>query len=256
MATDPTQRFSDRAVDYARSRPHYPEAVLTTLRAEAGLNPDWTIADVGSGTGRLTALLLTNGNRVFGVEPNDAMRAQAEAELAAQPGFVSLGGRSEATGLPDASVDLITVAQALHWFEPQATRAEFRRILRPGGWLAVVINQRLVTGLPLMEEVQALLDEERSRPAPGEARWDVNYERLDHYYGFGRWRLHTSPNCQVLDADGFVGLWNSRSTMPAPGTPGHEELLAGLRRIFANHQQDGRVTIAYETRVYLGQPQA
>src|SRR5271170_3464981 len=122
-ASDSKQRFSNRVGDYVRYRPGYPRAVLDLLRDECGLTPKSVVADIGSGTGILTQMLLENGNLVYGVEPNAEMRAAGEEFLAAHPKFRSVAASAEATKLPDASVDLIVAAQAFHWFDPPASRA-------------------------------------------------------------------------------------------------------------------------------------
>jgi len=142
MEKDPTKRFSDRVEMYVKYRPHYPQAILTCLEKECGLTETAVIADVGSGTGILTKLFLDHGNKVYGVEPNAEMRQAAEAYLADYAHFTSVNGRSEATTLPAHSVDFVTAGQAFHWFQWQETRTEFRRILKPGGIVALVWNER------------------------------------------------------------------------------------------------------------------
>lgn len=251
MHESPTERFTDRAEHYARHRPTYPEEVVAILQERCGLTPTDLIVDVGSGTGLLSATLLRNGNRVYGVEPNAAMRREAERLLADQPGFVSVGARAEATTLPDACADLVTVGQALHWFEPQPTRREFRRILRPGGWL-VVVNNRRREDSALMQAVEPVLNAARRRPEEGQGRWEVTEEALAAYYGPGGFEAAECANRQVLDEAGYLGLWLSRSTTPGPGQPGHEELMERLRAIFREHQRDGTVMVEYATRVCFG----
>jgi ubiquinone/menaquinone biosynthesis C-methylase UbiE len=139
---DAKQRFSNRAADYVRYRPGYPAEVLPLLRSECGLKSGHVIADIGSGTGFLSELFLKNGNRVYGVEPNEAMRQAGEEYLAAYDGFVSINASAEATTLGNASVDFVTAGQAFHWFEPSAARREFIRILKPLGWIVVLWNDR------------------------------------------------------------------------------------------------------------------
>ena len=163
---DPTTRFTERVADYVRHRPSYPAAVIACLTREFGLRQEHVVADLGSGTGILTRMLLENDNRVYAVEPNDAMRAAAEDQLgeylkalracddpashfdpphsplgngggntpAAAGGgrLVSVAGSAEATGLPDHCVDWVTAAQAFHWFDVDKARVECRRILRRG----------------------------------------------------------------------------------------------------------------------------
>src|ERR1700675_1047450 len=130
---DAKQRFSNRVVDYVRYRPGYPAALLDLLRAECGFSSNHLVADVGSGTALLTKLFLENGNRVFGVEPNQEMRQAGEEFLKSFPKFTSVAGSAEATTIGDASVDFVTAGQAFHWFDPRAARREFIRILKPNG---------------------------------------------------------------------------------------------------------------------------
>src|SRR5687768_7090137 len=147
---DPTARFSDRVADYVRTRPGYPAGVLDLLRAETGLTAGMTVADVGSGTGLSAEMFLKNGNPVIGVEPNADMRAFGDALLAAYPNFRSVAGTAEETTLPDRSVDLVVAGQAFHWFDRARARAECRRILRPGGFVALLWNTRRVDATPFL----------------------------------------------------------------------------------------------------------
>jgi len=247
----PEERFSNRAGYYARSRPGYPDGVVKILREECGLAADGFIADVGSGTGLLARLLLAHGFAVHAVEPNEPMRLAAVAELGAMPGFVSIPAKAEATTLPDQSVDLITVAQAIHWFEPEATRREFARILKPEGWLAIVNNQRDST-VPVLGETHAILADYREQRQEGVDHWEWSDELAARYFGPGGWRERTCANQQVLDREGFLGRWLSQSVMPAPGAAGHDEMVARLGKVFEQHQTDGTVTLPYETRVWAG----
>src|SRR5665213_3865906 len=112
---DGTQRFSSRVENYVRYRPAYPPDVVELLKSECGLTRDSIVADVAFGTGIFTRLLLENGNRVMGVEPNDNMRRAGEEFLGRYPRFTSMPGTAEATTLPEKSIDIVTAAQAAHW---------------------------------------------------------------------------------------------------------------------------------------------
>src|SRR5271156_834226 len=120
-----TSRFSDRVENYVRYRPGYPPEALRALQAECGLTPQHALADIASGTGIWTRVLLENGNPVFGVEPNTEMRQAGERLLTGFPKFTSVAGTAEATTLADQSVDFVTAAQAAHWFDRARAREEF-----------------------------------------------------------------------------------------------------------------------------------
>src|SRR5439155_22031674 len=154
----PTQRFSSRVGNYARCRPSYPREIIEILGAECGLTSEWVIADVASGTGIFTRLLLENGNRVYGVEPNEAMRKAGEEYLANYPAFTSIEGTAESTTLPDASIDLVTAAQAAHWFDREKALEEFQRTLKPGGYLALIWNDRRKDATGFDREYEQLLE--------------------------------------------------------------------------------------------------
>jgi SAM-dependent methyltransferase len=248
---DATRRFSDRVEHYVKYRPRYPVAVLDILRGECGLNHGWVVADVGSGTGFLSELLLRNGNRVFGVEPNREMREAGEKLLAAYPRFASVDGRSEATTLVDASVDLVVAGQAFHWFEPVATRREWNRILKATGWTAIVWNHRRHEASAFMRDYGAFMKRHGYERHGQEKLPNHDKEAIRRFLG-GNSELHSCPNRQELDWDGLLGRTLSNSRIPLPGTPGYEAMLADLRRLFEVHGQSGNVTIEYQTNVFLG----
>src|SRR6185436_17975052 len=155
---DSVRRFDDRVGPYVRARPGYPAEVVAFLEQQ-GLPRGATLADIGSGTGKLSAVFLAAGHPVIGIEPNDEMRAAAQQQLGGESRFRQQPGRAEATGLPDASVDAIVAGQAFHWFEPEATRREWVRILRPGGLVALIWNDRRLDGCPLLADYDRLLSE-------------------------------------------------------------------------------------------------
>lgn len=247
----PTHRFSSRVPDYVRFRPRYPREVLAWLSQTIGFTPAWRVADVGSGTGIFTQLLLENGNEVHAVEPNEPMRTEAEASLATYPNFVSVPGTAEATGLPAHRFDLVTAAQAFHWFDPVPTSAEFHRILKPGSHALIVFNSRRTTASAFMRAYDAQLETRA-----------VDYTRVDHRQVdaaklrafFGEYREWRFPFTVSHDLEGVLGLSASSSYTPAPDHPDHDDFYAALRALFAAHARDGRVEFLYETEAYLGRP--
>lgn len=247
---DPTRRFSDRVADYVKYRPTYPPVVLRFLTERAGLTPRSVVADVGAGTGISARLFLENGNTVYAVEPNADMRRAADELLTTYLGYRGVDGTAEATTLPAASVDLVVAAQAFHWFDPDRAGAEFRRILRPGGRVALLWNTRKTCGSAFLKAYERLLNEYGTDYAA------VRHDRLDdgrlaRFFAGGYERV-AFPNEQRLDFGGLRGRLLSSSYAPAPGQPRHDEMLAALRDVFERFQTGGWVVIEYETEVYIG----
>ncbi|MBV9924691.1 MAG: class I SAM-dependent methyltransferase [Acidobacteria bacterium] len=251
MSNDPTARFSTRVADYVKYRPGYPASVIRLLEAECGLKPDSVVADVGSGTGILSELFLRNGNRVYGVEPNREMREAGEGLLASYPDFVSVDGRAEATTLDDGSVDFVTAGQAFHWFDPPHARHEFLRILRPGGWVVLVWNDRRTAGTPFLEEYERMLLEYGLDYREVSVKY-AEESMLAALYGPSEMRAKTFDNHQVSDFKGLRGRLTSSSYTPQPGHPNFEPMMRELEAIFRRHQHDGRVTVEYDTKVFYG----
>ncbi|HEU5078707.1 MAG TPA: class I SAM-dependent methyltransferase [Opitutaceae bacterium] len=246
-----TERFSDRVENYVRYRPTYPEAVLRHLREHAGLNANAFVADIGSGTGIFSRLLLPECARVYAVEPNAAMRGAAENASRDNPKFVSVARPAESTGLPDRSVDLITAAQAFHWFDIAACQREFTRILKPGGKIAIIWNERLVNASPLLRDYEELLK-----------RHATDYEKVNHatndvskvraFFGDRPFSTVEFPNEQRFDEAGFRGRFLSSSYAPNVGHPGYEAADQALRECFRRHQREGSIAFLYTTKVYVG----
>lgn len=250
-STDPKQRFSNRVANYVKYRPTYPQAVLDCLRADLDLTPAAVVADIGAGTGILTELFLKNGNPVFAVEPNRAMREAAEQLLQTYPNFHSVDGSAEATTLAAHSVNFVTAGQSFHWFSPAQAQAEFRRILQPGGWVVLIWNSRRLDSTPLMQAYEQMLldyaaDYRQVR------HHNVEADDLQAFFvaSFGR---QTFENSQLLDYEALQGRTLSASYVPLAGQPNHEPLQAELRRIFEQYQTRGQVRFEYDTEVYYGQ---
>lgn len=245
MHADPTQRFTERAGAYQRNRPSYPRGVVNLLERECGLRPDSLVADIGCGTGLLARLFLDYGCQVLGVEPNARMRAAAEESFAGEARFRSIEGRAEATTLPDTAVDFVTAGQAFHWFDPAGAHREFRRILRPEGWLVLVWNERRIE-----PGFQADYEEVIRKHAPETNR--IREEAIEVVFGGPHWVLTELRNQQHHDLAGLKGRVASCSYAPLPEAAGYQPLMQALEALFAKHQQDGQVTMLYDTKVYWG----
>lgn len=248
---DPTRRFASRVAHYIRWRPGYPAEVIALLERECGLTSSSVVADIGSGTGLLTRLLLEHGNPVFGVEPNTEMREAGQALLSAYPRFTSVAASAEASSLADASVDLIVAGQAFHWFDRTAARREFVRILRPGGMVALIWNERLVEPSDFLREYERLLRD-----------YALDYREVDHrnideavltgFFAPAGFHEARFAFRQVFNLEGLRGRTISASYMPEPGHPRFEPMIDALTACFVRHARNGTVDFDYATRVFYG----
>jgi len=250
-ASNATSRFSDRVENYVRYRPGYPGDVLRVLKENCSLQPHHVIADVASGTGIWTRMLLENGSRVFGVEPNAEMRQAGERLLAGFARFTSIDGTAETTTLPDASVDFVTAAQAAHWFDRKRARREFVRILRPIGWLVLLWNERITDSTPFLRAYEQLLIGYGTDY--GEVRHERTTDAVNEFFDPAPYKERTFDMRQEFDYAGLEGRLLSSSYAPGPGHSKYEPMLRELKAIFVENAVAGRVAFDYKTRVYLGQ---
>jgi len=249
--SDSVERFSNRVENYVKYRPCYPREVLGVFRDEMRLKSGSVIADIGSGTGISSKLFLDNGNVVYGVEPNAKMREAATEFLAAYPNFYNIDGTSTATKLFSASVDIVIAAQAFHWFDPEPTRTEFKRILKPRGWVALIWNERQLNTTPFLIEYEQFLLKYASDYT--RVRHDnINAATLTAFFG-GSFRTATFANKQVLDFDGIKGRVSSSSYMPSESDPRYSAMVEELRTLFAKHAESDRITVFYDTNVFYKQ---
>lgn len=247
---NPTERFSTRVENYVKYRPHYPQAILSLLENECGLNRDSLVADIGSGTGISTELFLKSGCFVFGIEPNREMREAGENLLRDYPKFKSLEGTAEATGLENQRIDLVAAGQAFHWFNREKARKEFERILKPNGWVVLVWNDRQTDSTPFLKSYEELL------LTHGTDYRAVNHKQIDEkilesFFAQNKFQKAVFKNEQRFDFGGLKGRLLSSSYVPDGGTK-FEEMLKDLRKIYDAHHCEENVSFEYDTVVYFG----
>lgn len=248
-SSDSTLRFSDRVEAYLAGRPRYPAALVTHLEALGALPPQGVVADIGVGTGLSAEPFLAAGHRVIGIEPNAPMRAAGVEYLAKYPGYEACDGTAEATGLAAASIDLVSAGQAFHWFDPAGFRAESLRVLRPGGWAALIWNDRDLSGTPFLAGYEALLIEY------GNDYRAIRYKHqgtdaIPVYFGGYAPQPVEFRHQRSMDWNTLAALAGSASYLPAAGQPRHAELMTALRRLFDGQASGGAIEMRYTCRVH------
>jgi len=250
---DNTNRFTGRAADYDRYRQRYPtEEILTRLREWGGLTPQWLAADIGAGTGMVAEVFLANGNRVLAVEPNLDMREQmrpcVEQHLGCPaPQLEIIDATAEATTLPDASIDLVAVGRAFHWFDTERSLAEFRRILKPEGWVTLVAADRDRDAKdpayrPQIDAYEHLMETHGPDYTHVVGTGYRTYDRMEDFFD-GEFHHAELPGTRPLDWDTFRGHTMSLSVSPQPGHPNHQAFQQALRSYFETYARDGILTL-------------
>lgn len=250
MTKSPTTRFSDRVGNYVLYRPGYPLEVLELLRQECGLQTSHIVADIASGTGMFTRLLLENGNSVFAVEPNTEMREAGVHDLERYDRLASVAGTAEETTLRSASVDFVTAAQAAHWFDLPRARAEFIRILKPDGWCVLIWNERDTARTSFLRDYEELL------LAYATDYKEIRHERttaiIHEFFAPAPYQERAFEMQQQFDYQGLAGRLLSSSYAPNEGHPSHAPMMEELQRIYRAHATSDKVAFEYKTRVYYG----
>jgi ubiquinone/menaquinone biosynthesis C-methylase UbiE len=246
-----TERFTGRVEDYERYRLRYPAKVIEILVGRCGLHREHQVVDVGAGTGMLAELFLEYGNAVVAVEPNDDMRTACERLASLWPGLTVKKGTAERTGLADASADFVAVGRAFHWFDHEKAAKEFRRVLRPGGWVVLASNSRVRDESPISVAYEAVLQEhgtdypanrERSEMAP----------KVDAFFAGGELFREEIYGEQRLTLEELLGQTQSLSVTPAQGHAKYEGMQSALRDFFSKWQTDDVVVMRTVCRVACG----
>ncbi|MFX0018711.1 MAG: class I SAM-dependent methyltransferase [Promethearchaeota archaeon] len=242
---DPKKRFSSRVENYIKFRPNYPSEIIKFLKEKKILIKDSIIADIGSGTGILSEIFLKNGNVVYGIEPNADMRNAAEKLLENYSDFITVDGSAESTNLKGKSIDIITVGQAFHWFDIKQTQKEFRRILKEGGYVILIWNNRKKSDSGFSTEYEKFIIKYGK---------DYKFTRKDEtdINNFFKYEKEVFYNYQDFDFEGLKGRLLSASYIPLENSPEYEDMIKELAFIFDKYQHDGTIKLEYDTEVYYG----
>lgn len=246
----PSERFSSRVDAYQKYRPDYPQSLIEEISQQAGLDGSAVVGDFGSGSGIFTRRLLQAGFEVYAVEPNREMREAAELALAGEPRFISVAASAEDSQLESASLDLITVAQAFHWFNNDTAKQEFRRVLKADGRLALIWNKRKVSQ-PFQQTYEAILRE--FAPEYGKVNhMNLKMDDIQGFYATNAMQHFVFANSQHLDFAGLIGRLKSSSYCPEESSPQYIPLVTELLSLFDQYAVDGVIEFEYDTELYIG----
>ena len=249
----PTERFTGRVEHYAKYRPTYPPKLIEAIARQCGEKRRLRIAEFGSGTGIFTRLLLDAGHEVFAVEPNEAMRQEGERALGSIPFFHSVHGTAEKSGLPSGAFDLVAAAQAFHWFDFDAARREFLRVLKPEGRVALVWNNR-ETKSAFGRGYERFLERQSTDYPRVRSRGKSAEKEMRRFFGGGGYKLLKFPHSQRFDWEALWGRFLSTSYSPRIGDPRREAAQAALRELFDRCARGGTVAMKYQAEAFVGRP--
>lgn len=255
---DSKERFSDRVDNYVKFRPTYPaEAVDCVIeKSRAAEKEGFTVADLGSGTGKFSRLLAERNIYVIAVEPNKNMREAAERELSGYENYKSVAASAEETGIEAHSIDLITAAQAFHWFDREKCKAEFKRILKHDGQVALIWNRRDIS-MPFMAEYTDITYRYAIEPPNEIYDHEMNAKAYGEFFN-GGYEEYYFKSSQKFDFEGVWGRAQSSSYSPPEGHANRIPLENALKSLFDRYKEkekengNGFMDFSYMTEVIIG----
>lgn len=240
------EKFTGKADLYAKYRPSYPSELIDWLYDNIKAK---TVADVGAGTGKFTRCLAAKPWKITAVEPNEDMRSKLNIE-----GVKAVNGTAENTGLENGSVDLVTVAQAFHWFDEEKFKAECKRILKPDGKAAIVFNERNYEDCEISAERDKICQKYCGAFHSGHMGKRTSEEGdifLKNEY-FSEVEFFSAENNITMDMESFIGDTLSRSYALKKTDSGFSYFVEDLKSVFSRYEEKGIVTVKYTANCYLG----
>ncbi|MFW5437638.1 class I SAM-dependent methyltransferase [Paenibacillus apiarius] len=246
-----TNKFTGKADTYSKYRPNYPQEYMNYLISSNQLNSNHNIADIGSGTGIFTQQLLDRNFKVFAVEPNRDMRTIAEKALSSYANFISIPGTAEHTGIPSSSVDLVTVAQAFHWFDKDRFKMECQRILKPNSNAALVWNSRDTSSLFVHENAE-ICKKLCSGFKGFSGGIDASPDIYKDFFKDGNYEYKEFRHDLEFNMEGFIGRNLSASYAPKPTDTNYNPFIEAVTELFIKYSRDNMIVIPNITRSYIG----
>ncbi|NND92123.1 MAG: methyltransferase domain-containing protein [Granulosicoccus sp.] len=246
--TNTVGSFSARAQVYDQYRWPFDEKIVSRILGRLHRPEQAVCADIGSGTGMLAHLFVDKVSSIYCIEPSEEMRRLAVSRLNAFPAFIDISGFSNDTGLADACVDVILVGRALHWFDIQSSKREFKRISRAPHWLAIVRTP--CTDTELMSSLDALSTQNVGVDLAQKTRRIADVENK-YFTGTG-YETFAFPGVVVETWEEFFNRISSFSYAPRPGSVLYPRFREALLGIFKSRSQEGKIIIPMKTEVLLG----
>lgn len=246
---DPTKLYSTKAKKYFRFRPDFNPEAIDSFVEISGLEQESRVADIGSGTGMLTRHLLDHFDIVYAIEPNDAMRTVSEDNLKEVIGFHSISAPAENIPLPGNSVDLITVGQAIHWFQPEPALVEFQRIAKPGTWLLLATITTM--DAELKNAIGGIFTEENGIP-PKSKQAPSSEVSINYYFAKGKYETRLFPHVHPETWESFLGGIGSASFAPDENHPLYKNFERATRHVFNRFSHAGILHWEIATEISFG----
>jgi ubiquinone/menaquinone biosynthesis C-methylase UbiE len=246
--------FSAKAEKYAKYRWEYAASAIATIVNITQMSINSIVADIGAGTGKLTKHFLAKAQKIYAIEPNLELRQILTRELGAFPSISVIDGSAEATALPENCVDIITVGQAIHWFDPEPAKQEMMRILKGDGWLALIRNdvidseQSKAVGRLMTEEYGANISiksavTERAKEKPS-----------NFYFGNDNFQTFVFPFSVQQSWEEFIGTLTTVSFMPDEDHLLFPRLETEAKKLFSRYKDHGYWKVEGETKLIIGRP--
>lgn len=242
-------RFTGKAEVYSKYRPSYPARIIDEIEDELGESTYRRVADIGAGTGLFTKLLLDRGYEVVAVEPKKEMREVAEIYLEDYEKIEILGSMAEDTKIAENSIDLVTVAQAFHWFDKSKFREECKRILKQDGKIALIWNSRDYNSI-LVRELSAVCTKFCPKFKGFSGGIDNEPEVFDNF--FEEYRQVEINNPLQYNLEEFIGRNLSGSYAPKSGEKNYKPFVEAIKQVFDKYSKYGKVILPNVVRVYMG----
>lgn len=245
--------FDDVATIYEKYRPSYPEEYINYLISKCNLNKNSVVADIGAGTGIFTKQLLDKNLKVIAVEPNNKMRKVLEEKLSGNKNFTSTNGTDKNTNLKENSIDLITVAQAFHWFDIQSFRKECKRILKPNGKICIIWNKLDTNDIIVKEEKNIDYTYTNQFKEINNILQDEKREQLiKEFFSNSTYKCKITENNQIYNKETFIGVNLSKSYSLRKEDKNYNKYIQAFKDLFDKYSKNGNLTIKNNTFAYLG----